>query len=331
MGLLTMARKNALEGLMPKVAEQGDSPGMATTERRPIFRGVGLAGQVSESFKNIQADLKDAREKIEAGELVVEIETDLIDPSFVSDRMPDDSDMADFVQSVREHGQRTPILVRPHPDNPSRYQIAFGHRRFRAAQALGRPVKALVRPLSDAELVVAQGQENQERLDLSFIERAMFATRLEEKGFSRDVICAALSIDKSGVSRMISVVATVPNELILAIGSARSTGRRKWMDLAALLETINWKDCSERLLAAARDTEAPSENKLEAVFRAATSASKPAAQASPSTKTTSAGVKLDRKPGLIRIRFDESTVPNAVVENCLARVREVFAEFGVKI
>ena len=175
------------------------------------------------------ADLRTAKEKIETGDFVVEIDTDLIDPSFITDRIGDGGDMEDFVASIRDYGQRTPILLRPHPEISGRYQIAFGHRRYRALKALGRPVKALVKALTDDELVVAQGQENQSRLDLSYIERAMFASRLESRNFLRDVICSALNIDKTEVSRMISVATGLPDELIEAIGPAQKTGRRKWI------------------------------------------------------------------------------------------------------
>jgi ParB family transcriptional regulator, chromosome partitioning protein len=43
---------------------------------------------------------------------------------------------------------------------------------------------------SDLERVVAQGKENSERRDLSFIERAAFAIYLEQRGFERSVILA---------------------------------------------------------------------------------------------------------------------------------------------
>ena len=58
-------------------------------------------------------------------------------------------------------------------------------------------MRAVLRHLSDAELVVAQGKENNERRDLSFIERALFAAHLEERKFDRDTIQAALGVDKS--------------------------------------------------------------------------------------------------------------------------------------
>ena len=53
-------------------------------------------------------------------------------------------------------------------------------------------------------------RKNQDRLDLSYIERALFASRLEQRSFQRDVICVALSIDKTEVSRMISVATALP-------------------------------------------------------------------------------------------------------------------------
>jgi ParB family transcriptional regulator, chromosome partitioning protein len=44
-----------------------------------------------------------------------------------------------------------------------------------ALRDLGQPVRALVRDFDDAALVMAQGQENGARRDLSFIEKANFA------------------------------------------------------------------------------------------------------------------------------------------------------------
>ena len=72
------------------------------------------------------------------------------------------------------------------------------------------PSAPVVRQMSDAELVVAQGQENSARRDLSFIERALYAAKLEEAGFDRETIMAALNVDKTGLSRLISVAVKDP-------------------------------------------------------------------------------------------------------------------------
>jgi ParB family transcriptional regulator, chromosome partitioning protein len=284
---------------------------------------------MSESFEAMAADLKEAKEKIESGDLIVEVPTDLIDPSFITDRIGDGGDMDEFVASIREHGQRTPILLRPHPDNPGRYQIAFGHRRYRALMALGRPVKAVVKPLSDDELVVAQGQENQSRLDLSYIERAMFAARLETRKFQRDVICSALNIDKTEVSRMISVATALPQELIEAIGPALKTGRRKWMEMAKALEQLDWRSEKERIQTICQESgAADSDERFDLVLRSV-SLRQPTPEAEIRAETVPS-FKLDKKPGVIRIRFNETNLPKDVVDDFLSRVRDVCSSFGVK-
>jgi ParB family chromosome partitioning protein len=327
-----MGRKNLLEHLLTPSEEEPTGPALApaqpTTVRRPVTRGVGVVGAMSESFEAMAADLRDAKEKIETGNLVVEIATDLIDPSFITDRIGDGGDMEEFVASIRDHGQRTPILLRPHPELEGRYQIAFGHRRYRALKILGRPVKAMVKPLTDNELVVAQGQENQSRLDLSYIERAIFAARLEAKNFQRDVICSALNVDKTEVSRMISVATVLPDDLIEAIGPAQKTGRRKWLDLAKAVEQLDWQSEKKRILATCREGGAAySDERFDLVLR---SVSRPPAPASDKQSMSAPSFKVEKKPGLIRIRFDETSLPRDMVEDFLSRVQDVCSSFGVK-
>ena len=59
--------------------------------------------------------------------------------------------------------------------------IVFGHRRARVARDLGINVRAVVKPLADIEHVIAQGQENTARADLSFIEKSLFARKLDHE------------------------------------------------------------------------------------------------------------------------------------------------------
>lgn len=97
-------------------------------------------------------------------------------------------------------------------------------------------MRAVVRTLSDEQLVVVQGVENTARKDLSYIEKALFAHGLELKGFSRDIIGQAVSLDKGELSKLISVAKRVPDDLIRKIGAAPAAGRRRWQELADLLE-----------------------------------------------------------------------------------------------
>jgi len=204
--------------------------------KNPSTAPVGALGQSLSEFK-AQSDRAAAIERrLAEGQVVVDLDPALIDPSFVLDRMAVTLDAhSKLVEAIREHGQQVPILVRPHPSETGRYQVAYGHRRWRAAAELKRTVRAVVKVLTDEELVIAQGQENNERQDLSFIEKSRFARCLEERGFRRDTIMTALSIYKSDLSNMLSVIAKIPEDVIEAIGPAPAIGRRGWIDLAELL------------------------------------------------------------------------------------------------
>lgn len=177
-------------------------------------------------------------EQLENGAAVLDLDPALIDRSFVADRLSDENDptLATLVESIRESGQHVPILVRPHPTSEGRYQIAYGHRRARAATVLGKPVRAVIHGLTDAELVVAQGKENLERRDLSFIERAFFALHLEELKFPRETISAAMSADKADVSRYVTVARALPYPVVAAIGPAPKAGRARWQTLIELFD-----------------------------------------------------------------------------------------------
>ena len=94
-----------------------------------------------------------------------------------------------------------------------------------------------MRPLSDEELILAQGKENAERRNLSFIERALFARTLSERGVSRKLIGEALGgLKKDEMSRLMRVADLVPTPIIHRIGPAPKTGRNRWLALADLFE-----------------------------------------------------------------------------------------------
>ena len=160
------------------------------------------------------------------GETIVEIDTNLIDASFINDRLSGDDDAFDELKnSIAASGQDTPVLLRPHPEASGRYMIVFGHRRVRVARALNRPVRAVVKDMDDVAHVLAQGQENTARADLSFIEKALFAKNLRDHGQGKDIVQQALTIDGTLLSRMLSVASTVPGHVIQAIGPAKQIGR----------------------------------------------------------------------------------------------------------
>lgn len=216
----------------PEDASSESKPG--TDVQRPVARvGAGIIGATQRSL----AEIREERDRLQA--LVAkggsqEIDPSLIDPSPFPDRLPDDTDeeSEELKRLLRDEGQKVPIQVRAHPTSPGRYQVVYGHRRWRAALDLGLPVKALVTDLSDSELVIAQGIENSSRQDLSWIERSLFAWRMDKEGIKPRDIKAALGIDDAELARLRQVPKVVPLEVIQAIGRAPKAGRPRWISLA---------------------------------------------------------------------------------------------------
>ncbi|WP_347140754.1 plasmid partitioning protein RepB [Paracoccus sp. SSK6] len=209
-----MARKDLLKNLMAAPPAEEQRTALPRSDR-------GAIGAVSKSINELKS------------RAIIEVPADMIDKAGIDDRLDDDPEgIAALMASIREYGQQVPVLLRHSPNVEGRYDVVFGRRRVAALRRLGLPVKAMVRSLNDRELVVAQGQENSARKDLSFIEKANFARQMVAAGYDRKLICDALSIDKTVISRMLSVIDALPEKLIKAIGAAPSAGRDRWLALA---------------------------------------------------------------------------------------------------
>ena len=73
-----------------------------------------------------------------------------------------DEEMEQMVESVKERGVLSPVLVRPMPDGS--YQMVSGHRRKRAAELAGLPtLPCIVRELTDDEAIIIMVDSNLQR------------------------------------------------------------------------------------------------------------------------------------------------------------------------
>ncbi|MBY3123054.1 plasmid partitioning protein RepB [Rhizobium laguerreae] len=197
--------------------------------------GAGVIGAAHRAIDDIRTERDRLKAIVESGGGAIrELDPSLIDPSPYPDRLPDDdaSRFEAFKRSIETEGQKVPVQVRKHPSSPGRYQIVYGHRRWLAAMQLDRPVRALEVEISDLDLVLAQGIENAGRQDLTWIERALFASRMDDAGIKPRHIYAALSIEDAELARMRNVYRVVPADIIEAIGRAPKIGRPRWLDLA---------------------------------------------------------------------------------------------------
>lgn len=194
-----------------------------------------------------------------------------IEASAAKDRLEVSDGVEKLAESILLHGQQVPILVRPLPHAPDRFQVVYGRRRLAAIRSLGgnRTVKAIVRTLKDEEAVVAQGQENNQRLDPSHIEKSLFAKELREAGYDTQVIVDALGVDRYTVSRMIGVVERIPFAVIELIGAAHDVGRRPWKNLSDILALRRFDPIPVIEKAIASRPDATSSKRFQIAFEAA--------------------------------------------------------------
>lgn len=206
-----------------------------SASQTPTKPGYGMTGAAKTVVHSIE-DMAENTKKLMEGEVIVDLDPQSIDASFVADRLSDDDEeFQELLEAIKQSGQTTPILVRPSSTDAKRYMVVFGHRRLKVARELGVPVKAIVKKLDDITSAIAQGQENAARSNLSFIERAYFAQNLVASGMTKETVRSSLAIDEAMLSKMLAVVEAIPAPVIQALGASKKIGRDKWLSLRQLV------------------------------------------------------------------------------------------------
>lgn len=279
MGAQLMARKN-LFSTEPAQQDKSRSPA------KPAVRPPSLGNPLSLMRQDMHS-------------LVREIRSDLIDNSQFADRiLGADPALDDLVKSIRENGQFVPALVRPSRGDPKRFEIIYGRRRLAAVRELDIPLKAVIQDFDDQQALMAQGAENNERLDPSFIEKALFAAQLQETETMThaqisEIICTSPQI----ISVMLKVVKALGADLIQTIGPCHETGRRPWVALADDAETLGFRGIDISTLPIEGDSDEDRFASLADQTRAMIEDDSPAPQRAPSPASG------DAEPEKRRIKF----------------------------
>ena len=121
----------------------------------------------------------------------------------------DPAAVEELAQSIQANGVLQPILVRPNPDEPERYQIVAGERRWRAAQqARLHQVPIILRQLSDAQTLELALVENLQRQDLSALEEAEAYQRLiDDFGNTQENLAKAVGKSRSHIANTLRLLA----------------------------------------------------------------------------------------------------------------------------
>lgn len=114
----------------------------------------------------------------------------------------DEAALDELAASIASRGVIQPIIVRPHGEG--KYQLVAGERRWRAAQkARLHDIPALVRELSDREVMALALIENLQREDLNPVEEARAYQRLsDEEGMTQAEIARMVEKSRSHVANL---------------------------------------------------------------------------------------------------------------------------------
>ncbi len=140
----------------------------------------------------------------------------------------DDEALAELADSISKHGVLQPLLVRPLIGGG--YQIVAGERRWRAARMAGvQEVPAVVRDLSESEVMQLALIENLQREDLNPLEEAGgYHALIEEYGFTQEDVARTVGRSRPAVANALRLLA-LPEDIremvgegVLSAGHART-------------------------------------------------------------------------------------------------------------
>ena len=198
-----------------------------------------------------------------------------------------DEDMEALVESVKNHGIITPVILRQKEDG--RYECASGHRRRKAAELAGFPtIKAEVREMTRDEAIIIMAHSNRQRSKILPSEKAfsykMELEALKRQGMRSDLTSRPVvgklesaeelgeSTNESGrqVQRYIRLTYLAPalldmvDEGRIAFRPAVELSYLTEQEPADLIETIGYEDATPSLVQAIKMKEFSREGRLNA-------------------------------------------------------------------
>jgi ParB family chromosome partitioning protein len=119
-----------------------------------------------------------------------------------------DEELAELAQSIEENGLLQPLLLRPAPKAPGRYELVAGERRLRAVRKLGwNAVPAVTREVDDDTLLVLALVENLQREALNPLEEAEgYQALMDKHGLSHAGIGRSVGKSRSTVANMVRLL-----------------------------------------------------------------------------------------------------------------------------
>ncbi|MGQ9896734.1 MAG: ParB/RepB/Spo0J family partition protein [Acidobacteriota bacterium] len=164
----------------------------------------------------------------QSGETLLELDIERVLPNLEQPRVTfHEGKLEELAQSIREHGLLQPIVVRRLEGE--NFQIIAGERRWRAAQRAGlHRIPAVVREVSDGQLLELALVENIQREDLTPIEEAQAYRRMmDELGLTQEQVAVRLGKDRATVANAVRLLRLPPDIQKLVEDGSLSPGHAR--------------------------------------------------------------------------------------------------------
>ncbi|GAB1580236.1 ParB/RepB/Spo0J family partition protein [Phyllobacterium phragmitis] len=140
-----------------------------------------------------------------------------------------DAELEDLAQSIREHGVVQPVVVRPAPGSPDRYELIAGERRWRAAQRAGLDALPIIlRDVDDRVALELAIIENVQRADLNPVEEAAgYQQLIEEHGYTQADLAQVIGKSRSHVANTLRLLKLPDNVQDMITDGSLSAGHAR--------------------------------------------------------------------------------------------------------
>lgn len=120
----------------------------------------------------------------------------------------DPEDLAELVHSVKEFGVLQPIVVRPHPDLPGKFELVMGERRLRATKAAGLDtIPAVIKDTANEAMLRDALLENLHRSQLNPLEEASaYQQLLADFGITQEELANRIGRSRPQISNTLRLL-----------------------------------------------------------------------------------------------------------------------------
>ena len=174
--------------------------------------GKGLGALIPDDNLNVSRETQ----------AVMTVDINMIKPNKEQPRSYFDDDKLDnLADSIKEHGVLQPIILKSIEKG---YEIIAGERRWRASRKAGlAEIPAIVKELSNIEIVQVALIENLQREDLNAIEEAVaYKSLMEEYAFTQERVSQVVGKSRSHIANIVRLL-TLSNDVRMYIIEDRIT------------------------------------------------------------------------------------------------------------